>query len=116
MSNPLSVSSIGVFAAGSAASAGPPRTVRAARAFEASLVAELLSSLEKTFAGVPGDSGLAGADDYNYLGTHALAEGIAARGGFGIASLISRELERHEGKGGLGDERVGSSLPAGAKV
>lgn len=77
----------------------PPRGVRAAREFEASLIASLLESLEKTFAALPGETSLAGADDYNYLGTAALASGIAAHGGFGIAALISAHLPAHEGKG-----------------
>ena len=72
---------------------------RAAREFEASLIASLLESLEKTYAALPGESSLPGSDDYNYLGTQALATGIAARGGFGIAALISEHLPAHEGKG-----------------
>ncbi len=78
-----------------------PRSAHAAREFEATLIASLLASLEKTFATVPGESGLAGDDDYNYLGTQALAEGIAARGGFGIAEMIRQHLpaagSNHEG-------------------
>jgi hypothetical protein len=70
----------------------------AARKFEASLIASLLESAEKTFAKVPGDSDLPGTDDYNYLGTQALAQGIADRGGFGIRRMIERHLP-HEGKG-----------------
>jgi Rod binding domain-containing protein len=75
------------------------RGAKAAQEFEASLIATLLESLEKTFAAVPGEDSLPGADDYNYLGTQALAQGIAAHGGFGIANLISRHLPAHEGKG-----------------
>jgi len=74
-----------------------PRGAAAAREFEATLIASLLQSLEKTFATVPGDPALAGADDYDYLGTQAIASAIAARGGFGIAQLISRTLTAHEG-------------------
>ncbi len=77
----------------------PVRSAKAAREFEANLIASLLQSLEKTFATLPGESNLPGSDDYNYLGTQALAQGIAARGGFGIAALISRHLPSHEGKG-----------------
>jgi len=69
-----------------------PRGVKAAREFEATLIASLLESMEKTFATVPGEDQLAGADDYNYMGTHALADGIAARGGFGIAKLLTPHL------------------------
>ena len=76
-----------------------PKGTRAAREFEASLIASLLEALEKTFASVPGDSIIAGSDDYNYLGTQALASGIAAHGGFGIAALIERHLPGNEGKG-----------------
>jgi len=76
-----------------------PRAVGAAREFEACLIASLLESLEKTFATVPGETGLPGSDEYNYLGTQALASGIAAHGGLGIAALISAHLPSHEGKG-----------------
>jgi Rod binding domain-containing protein len=77
----------------------PPagRGAKAAREFEASLISSLLESMEKTFATLPGDSTVPGADDYNHMGTQALAQGLAARGGFGIAAMISRHL--HEGKG-----------------
>jgi Rod binding domain-containing protein len=75
----------------------PGRGAKAAREFEANLIGSLLQSMEKTFATLPGESTLPGADDYNYLGTRALAEGLAARGGFGIAAMISRHLPAHEG-------------------
>src|SRR5579863_4120422 len=58
---------------------------KAAREFEAQLIASLLESLEKTFAAVPGKESIAGADNYNYLGTQALSSALAAGGGFGIA-------------------------------
>jgi Rod binding domain-containing protein len=75
------------------------RGARAAREFEAHLIGSLLESLEKTFAAVPGENPIAGADDYNYLGTQALAQALAERGGFGIAAMISRYLAAHESKG-----------------
>lgn len=75
----------------------PARGAKAAREFEASLIASLLESMEKTFASVPGEAALPGADDYNYLGTKALADSLAARGGFGIAALISGHLPANEG-------------------
>jgi Rod binding domain-containing protein len=75
----------------------PGRGAKAAREFEASLIGSLLESMEKTFATLPGEDTIPGADNYNYLGTQALAEGIAARGGFGIAAMISRHLPAHEG-------------------
>lgn len=89
-----------------------PRSVRAAREFEASLIASLLESLQKSWA-LPGGAGVAGEEDYGYLGTQALAGDIAARGGFGIAALIERELAIHEGKGPHHAERS-SCGPDGA--
>jgi len=77
----------------------PGRGAKAAQEFEAHLLGSLLESLEKTFSTVPGEDASPGAEDYNYLGTQALAEGLAAHGGFGIAALIVRHLTTHEGKG-----------------
>jgi hypothetical protein len=68
------------------------RGPKAAREFEAQLIGSVLESLEKTFAAVPGEDAMAGEDDYNYLGTQALASAIAAGGGFGIAKLISEHF------------------------
>ena len=76
----------------------PARSIKAAREFEANLIASLLQSLETTFAALPGESSLPGTDNYNYLGTQAWAEGIADHGGFGIAAMIARYLASHEGK------------------
>lgn len=76
------------------------RGAKAAREFEANLIGSLLESLEKTFAALPGESTIPGADEYNYVGVQALAGGLAARGGFGIATMISSYLCAHEGKGG----------------
>jgi Rod binding domain-containing protein len=75
------------------------RGANAAREFEAQLIGSLLESMEKTFAALPGQGDMTGSDDYNYLGTHALAEGLAARGGFGIAAMINRYFSAHESKG-----------------
>ncbi len=80
----------------------PPDRIRgakAARDFEARLIGALLESLEKTFGGLPGESRMPGADNYSYMGSQALAQGIAERGGFGIAAMIERYLVEHEGKG-----------------
>jgi Rod binding domain-containing protein len=65
---------------------------KAAREFEAQLIGTVLESLEKSFAALPGQDAIAGEDDYNYLGTQALASALAAGGGFGIARLISQHL------------------------
>jgi Rod binding domain-containing protein len=68
------------------------RGAKAAREFEAQLIGSLLESMEKTFAALPGEDSVTGADSYNYLATHALAEALAARGGFGIAAMIAPHL------------------------
>lgn len=65
---------------------------KAAREFEAQLIGTVLASLEKSFATIPGEKEMAGEDNYNYLGTQALASAVAAGGGFGIAKLISQHL------------------------
>jgi Rod binding domain-containing protein len=66
---------------------------KAAREFEAQLIGTVLESLEKTFATLPGQDTMAGQDDYNYMGTEALASALAAGGGFGIAKMITQHLE-----------------------
>lgn len=65
---------------------------KAAREFEAQLIGSVLQSLEQTMASLPGQDAIAGEDDYNYLGTQALASAIAERGGFGIARMIVAHL------------------------
>jgi Rod binding domain-containing protein len=69
------------------------KNAKAARDFEAMLLTPLLDSLQKTFAGDPGDSKTPGAGDYREMATQALAQSMAARGGIGIARLILRHLE-----------------------
>jgi|GEM_PF-3402301 Rod binding domain-containing protein len=96
------MSTISGFSSSSAASAAavlPPLATpalgkgqKAAREFEAQLIGSVLESLEKTFAALPGPDAMAGEDDYNYLGTRALASALAAGGGFGIARMISEHL------------------------
>ena len=89
-----SLSSPGFAAADMLPSATPAlgKGTKAAREFEAQLIGTVLQSLEKTFAAIPGQDAMAGEDDYNYLGTQALASAVAAGGGFGIARLITEHL------------------------
>jgi Rod binding domain-containing protein len=82
---------------------------KAARDFEAQLIGTVLQSLEKTFADLPGQSKIPGQDDYNYLGSEALASGLAAHGGFGIARMISNYFERTQ-------SAQTAASPAGAKT
>jgi Rod binding domain-containing protein len=73
---------------------------KAARDFEAMLLTPLLDSLQKTFAGTSADTNTPGASDYRLMGTEALAQSIAARGGIGIAQLILRHLQPPKVSGG----------------
>lgn len=71
------------------------RGIQASREFEASLIASVLQSAEKTFAALPGEGFFAGSENYDYLATQALGNAIATHGGFGIATMISRYLASH---------------------
>jgi len=70
----------------------PAKVMRAAQDFEAVLLESLLQPLEKTFSTVPGTEGQAGSEDYQYLGTQALAMGLASSGGLGIARMLIHNL------------------------
>lgn len=58
------------------------------------LLNTLLGSLESSFATVPGDKMESGSSHYQYLGIQTLSSSLAARGGLGIADLITRSLMR----------------------
>jgi hypothetical protein len=89
------------------------RGAKAAREFEAQLSGSVLESMEKTFAALPGENPMAGEDDYNYLGTHALAGVIADAGGFGIGNLIAKYLSQHEPSAAKGGGTNGSGPTSG---
>jgi len=76
------------------------RNEKAARDFEAMLLTPVLDSLQKTFAGNSEDANAPGASDYRLMGTEALAQSIAARGGIGIAQLILCHLQPPKVSGG----------------
>jgi len=73
---------------------------KAARDFEALLLTPVLDSLQKTFAGDSEDSKTPGASDYRQMGSQALAQAIADRGGIGIARLVLRHLQPPKVSGG----------------
>ncbi len=73
---------------------------KAARDFEALLLAPVLDSLQKTFAGDSEDDKTLGASDYRQMGSQALAQAIADRGGIGIARLVLRHLQPPKVSGG----------------
>ena len=73
---------------------------KAARDFEALLLTPVLDALQKTFAGDSEDSKTPGASDYRQMGSQALGQAIAARGGIGIAQLVLRHLQPPKVSGG----------------
>jgi len=76
---------------------------KAAQDFAAILLGEMLTSLQKTFAGVPGGEVNPAADNYAYMGVQALAHELAGSGGLGLTDMISKQmaaLSRAENAGG----------------
>ncbi len=95
MSTVSAFSPAGAAAAALLPAASPPDLTKgrkAAREFEAQLIATVLESFEKTFATLPGQQDTAGQDNYNYMGTQAMASALAEGGGFGIAQMIAAHL------------------------
>jgi Rod binding domain-containing protein len=72
------------------------KIAKAARDFEAVLLNTLLGPLEKTFSSLPGKETNAVSDDYQSMGMQALASGLAARGGVGIAAMIVKSLSKRD--------------------
>ncbi|MGB6386300.1 MAG: hypothetical protein WBE45_08740 [Terriglobales bacterium] len=68
---------------------------KVARDFESMLLTPVFDALQKTFAGDSEDDKTTGASDYRQMGSQALAQAIAARGGIGIAKLILHHLQPH---------------------
>jgi Rod binding domain-containing protein len=79
---------------GTAAHNSPERISKAAREFEGILLRSLLEPLQKSFSKISGESDPAGQDDYQYMGTEALASALASSGGLGIADMITKQLTR----------------------
>ena len=75
------------------------KSEKTARDFEALLLTPVLDSLQKTLAGDE-EGKTPGASDYRQMGTQALAQAIAARGGIGLAQLILRHLQPPKVSGG----------------
>jgi len=93
MNNPLALPPVSAGIASLPGSLLPPKTLRAARDFEAQLLGSLLESLERTFALLPGERSGDASDNYRYLGTQAVASALSAAGGIGLARLIAPTLE-----------------------
>jgi len=68
------------------------RLAKSAREFEAILLQDWLEKMNQSFVGVE-DSPDAAHDTVSSLGTQAIANAIAQRGGIGIANMILRHLQ-----------------------
>jgi Rod binding domain-containing protein len=76
----------------SGSNSSPERISKAALDFEAILLRSLLEPLQKSFSKISGEANTAGQDEYQYMGTEALASALASSGGLGIASMITKQL------------------------
>jgi len=95
----LASTSVPLPAADPAALKASLKNEKAARDFEAMLLTPVLDALQKTFAGNE-DAKTPGASDYRAMGSQALAQAIAARGGIGLAKLVLHHLQPPKVLGG----------------
>ena len=96
----LATSSVPLTATNPTAAKAVLKNEKAARDFEAMLLTPVFDALQKTFAGDSEDSKTPGASDYRQMGSQALGQAIAARGGIGIAQLVLRHLQPPKVSGG----------------
>ncbi len=88
-----SVSDIPVLPAQSA-KVPAPKVVKAAREFEALLLASILGPLERTFSAWPGQETPTGSEAYQSMGMQALSAALAQHGGLGIANIVAKSLSK----------------------
>jgi len=72
----------------------PAKLQKAAREFEAQLLAELLRHMQFNAGVLPGSDGSGANEQYQNMATQAVAEAMAAGGGIGIAKSIITQLHR----------------------
>ena len=90
----LSIAATTPASASAAPSAPPPRLVSAAHEFEAQMMKELLKPMTST-SGLDGEDEASSSGSGGALGEYAseaLARGLSAQGGFGIATSIVKQL------------------------
>lgn len=75
------------------------RAVQAAHEFEGLLLGSWLEAAEASNKALSGSEESAGSATLGALGIHALASGIAGRGGIGLAKLLLEHLPLGEGNG-----------------
>ncbi len=71
-----------------------PKVVKAAREFEALLLASILGPLERTFSALPGQETPTGSEAYQSLGMQALSAALAQHGGLGVANMVAKSLSK----------------------
>ena len=71
---------------------------KAAGDIETILLRSLLEPMQKSFSKICGDGEQEGQEDYQYMGSEALASALAASGGLGISQLIAKQLTRVQQK------------------
>jgi Rod binding domain-containing protein len=71
-----------------------PKLQKAAREFEAQLLAELLRHMQFNAGVLPGSDSSGANEQYHNMATQAVAEAMAAGGGIGIAKSISSQLHQ----------------------
>lgn len=97
-----SVAITGMKEAGQAASALPPKLVRAAHEFEGQMMQELLKPMAKS-DGLTGEGGDSDSDSgsggaLGDFASEALGQALSQHGGFGIANRILKELGHSDGQ------------------
>lgn len=110
------------------AGADQRRVSKAALDFEGLLLASWMEAAEQANRDLSGDQASAGSETMGALGVQALASGIAARGGIGLAKLLLTHLptapapsgeselrrvesERVRGEGGVADVSKDRAAP-----
>lgn len=92
------------------------KLTRAARQFEAVLLNSVFGALEQSFSSLGEKKKQDGSDRYHFLGMQALASGLAARGGLGIADFVIRNVMRSGNKGLQSPALQEKSLAKGAPL
>ena len=80
--------------------AAPPQGQKlenAAREFEAQLLAELLRQVNSNASLMPGSESSGADEQYQSMATQAVAEGMAAGGGLGIAKSMLSQIDKVKG-------------------
>jgi Rod binding domain-containing protein len=93
----LPISSLNALHGATAAKPEPadPKTLKAAREFEAIFLRTLLSSLEKTTSVKGGGKLDTGQSTYGSMVVGAMADQISQGGGIGLADIVAKSLTAH---------------------